>query len=265
MSLKILYQSKEKSRTQNEYKNKITYYGTENEVDAYIATLEIGVTQNDGTLTAWRKSNTGGDIYQVETEYTTSFDTGFFSNVSQTVVGQKSATLSVRNIQMPLEHLDNYRANWNYYLIGRAEDQDAVIDTPEWWETAENIQIPIADRKDYRWVKSPGEIPSDPDADGLYWFIVEQPLKPGVQYYDWACFVITESQRFKSATAAGNAINKSINTITSPTNTFGLSGGGYNFKLDQVSVQWDGKSWIANSVYTRSGDNLGWDEDIYGQ
>lgn len=79
-----------------------------------------------------------------------------------------------------------------------------------------------------------------------------------------ACFVITESQRFGSATAAGNAINKNINTITSPSNTFGLSGGGYNFKLDECSVQWDGKSWICTSVYTRSGDNLGWDTDIYG-
>lgn len=87
MALKILYQSKEKSRTQNEFKNKITYYGTESEVDTYIATLEIGVTQNEGTLTAWRKSNTGGNIYQVETEYTTSYDPGMFSNVSQTVVG----------------------------------------------------------------------------------------------------------------------------------------------------------------------------------
>ena len=59
----------------------------------------------------------------------------------------------------------------------------------------------------------------------------------------------------------GNAISKKINTITSPENTFGISGG--NWKLDEVNVIFNGKYWVANSVFTRSGDEKGWDTEIY--
>ena len=83
----------------------------------------------------------------------------------------------------------------------------------------------------------------------------------GVEYYDLACFVVTETAKYKSATAAGNAISKNINTISSPQNTFGITGG--NWKLDEATVQYNGKNWYATSVYTRSGDEEGWDTDLY--
>ena len=267
MSLKVLYQGKEKSKNANEEKYKVTYYGTEQEVDSFISSLQIGISYDNGYLSSWNKSNYEGDLYQVACEYTTSYQWGSYSNVGPTVVGKKSAQLSVRNIQLPLEWLrdhgnQNYVTNWNYYLIGRAESEDTVIDTPAWWETATDTIIPIADRTNYRWIKSIAELPLDPDSDGQYWFIVEQPTKPGVQFLDYALFVVTESAKYRSANAAGNAISKSINTITSPSNTFGLSDG--NFKLDQASVSFDGSAWIGTCVYTHSGDSEGWDVDLYG-
>ena len=83
----------------------------------------------------------------------------------------------------------------------------------------------------------------------------------GVDYYDMSCFVITESAKYKSATSAGNAVSKNINKIISPDNTFGITGG--NWKYDEASISFNGKYWVATSVYTRSGDDKGWDVDIY--
>lgn len=270
MALKILYQSKELSRSTNESKYKVTYYGKQDEIDAYIATLEIGVTQAQGkTLTMWHKSNYGADLYQVETEYTETFEWGSYSNVGPTVVGKKSATLSVRNLQLPLEHLDNYLCNWNNILIQLADSKEDTT-TPDWWydlgKNAEGYidEIPDEDADTYRWIKSAGERPTQADSDGKHWYIVEYPTKPGVEYYDWAVFVVTQSARYRSPSAAGQAVSNTINTITGPTNDFGLGGGGYNWKHDEASIQYDGKAWIVTNVYTLSGDALGWDEDIYG-
>lgn len=268
MALKVLYQGKEKSRNANEEKYKVTYYGKQSEIDAFIATLTIGTSYDNGYLSSYTKSNYGADLYQIQCEYTTSFQWGSYSNVGPTVVGKKSATLSVRNIQLPLEWLKdhgscNYLTNWNYYLIGRAADENTVISTPSWWDQAQDIIIPVADRANYRWVKTLSEIPIEPDAQGMYWFVVQQPTMPGVQYIDYALFVVTQSERFRTASAAGAAVSNTINTITSPTNDFGLSTGGYDWKHDESSISYDGRSWIVTSVYTRSGSNEGWSTDLY--
>lgn len=58
----------------------------------------------------------------------------------------------------------------------------------------------------------------------------------------------------------GNAVSKNINTITSPSNTFGISG---SWKYDDASISFNGKYWVATSTYTCSID--GWDEDLYAR
>ena len=268
MALKVLYQTKEKSKSGTQQRYKITYFGKESEIDAYTATLQIGTTTAEGCyLSNWTKSQYGADMYQVECEYTESYQWGSYSNVPPTVVGKKSATLSVRNIQLPLQHLENYLFNWNNYLIQKAASADEVT-TPAWWATLGKDanghleQIPDEDAEKYMWVKSLSERPTGKDDQGNRWFIVEYPQKPGVDYYDWAVFVVTESARYRSANSAGSAIDKNINTITAPSNTFGLSWG--DWKLDEASVSYDGHSWIATCTYTHSGDSEGWDTDIYG-
>lgn len=267
MALKVLYQTKEAAENGNQRKYKETLYGKESQVDALIATLTIGTTTKEGCyLASWNKSQYGADMYQIECEYTETKDWGTYSNVPSTVVGRKSAQLSVRNIQFPLEHLDNYLFNWNNYLIQLCNSADDVS-TPLWWDTlgkdaSGHLQgIPQQDEDDYRLVKSLSEIPTGRDADGKKWYIVEYPTKPGVEVYDWAVFVVTESARYRSANSAGSAIDKNINTIVAPSNTFGLSWG--NWKMDEASVSYDGKAWIATCVYTHSGDENGWDQDIY--
>lgn len=59
---------------------------------------------------------------------------------------------------------------------------------------------------------------------GLRWIEAASPTKPGVEYYDLACFVVTESAKYRTASAAGSAVSKNINKIVNPGNDFGISG-----------------------------------------
>lgn len=249
--LTLKYQGSEFSRNKQQKTYKETYIGTEQLVDAKIATLSIGTfTSGKGYLSSWRKSQGQSIFYNLQLEYTTQYDNDT-SDLSQTDYGKKSAQLSVRNIQMPLEHLPNYKTNWNYYLIGKQGSS-----MPSFWETAKNTTLTGDDDKNYKWIKSLAESP------GQGWKTIADPTKPGIEYYDLACFVVTETTRHGSASSAGNSIEKKINTITRPSQDFGISGG--NWKLDQCSIQYNGGYWLATKTYTRSGDDKGWDTDIYG-
>lgn len=255
MAATLKYQGRQQSKSKNTESYKQTYVGTQQQIDVVISGLpEIGAfVSGKGYMTSYRKSCDDGPYWSVEVEYTIEKDSSF-DNIDDTVVGKKSAQLSARSIQMPLESHDLYEARWNHYLIGKN-----VVGTPGFWETATNTILTGQNNRDYMWIKSLSERPTQPDANGHYWQILEQPTKPGVQYYELACFVVTISAKYKSARAAGNAISKSMNTITSPDEDFGLDG---EWKYDDASVSYNGKHWIATSTYTRAVDE--WDKDLYG-
>ena len=87
--------------------------------------------------------------------------------------GKKSAQLSVRNIQMPLENHSNYLAKWNHYLLGLGN-----ASVPTFWNTAKTIALTPEQRAQYMWITSVSELPTEPDADGNYWTILKEPTKP---------------------------------------------------------------------------------------
>lgn len=250
--LNYAYQGKEISRDKDQYQYKQTLYGSLSEIDSYIATLTIGTRYQDkGILRSWTKTQKQASLWQVEVVYSISYSSNW-SDDDQTVVGKKSAQLSVRNIQIPLQQHPEYRTIWNHYLIANNGN------CPSWITDKTDTLLTTADRANYQWVKSIGEVPVDPDSQGRYWEIVAKPSKAGVEYYDMACFVVTISAKYKTASSAGGAISKNINKIASPSQDFGLSG---QWKLDQASVSYDGKHWIASSTYTRAIDE--WDKDLY--
>lgn len=254
MTLKSLYQGKEYSRDKNEEKLKQTFYGTQAEVDSFIASLSIGTKdQSKGFLRSYTKTQKDGAFWQVEVEYSISHSSQW-SDDDDTVVGKKSATLSARNIQMPLESHKNYLTTWNHYLISTQGY------APAWASTAKDVLIPAADRGKFQWIKSLGEVPSQPNSQGKFWEVVVKIEKPGVEYYDLSIYVVTESAAFRSASAAGNFISKKMNRIDSPSEDFNLGG---EWKLDDCSVQRDGSNgkWIASNTYSRAVDE--WDKDLY--
>ena len=258
MAIERRYQGREQSRDRNEALYQEQWYGTEAEVDAYIATLSIGHWESGkGYLHRWQKRQDNPHIWYVEVTYRVTYETAGNEEVdddSSSSSSAKTYTLSVRNISIPIESKSGYKACWTHYLLGIG---GATL--PAWWSTATDTLLAPALRQYYEWVSSISEIPLEPDSRGLYWYILATPTKPGVQTYDQALFVVTEKSKHKTSTQAGNAISTHINTINTPPHTFGITGG--NWKLDEGSVEHDGQKWIATRSWTHAD---AWDTDLYG-
>lgn len=158
--LTLKYQGREQSRNRDESVYKETWQGTEAEVKAYIesnlSTWPLQV-QGKGWLTSYRMAQDGGPFWSLEVEYTTQYSRQW-ENDDDTVVGQKSAQLSVRPIQMPLEHHKNYRAHWNNYMYSKGT---AML--PTFYQDATDTKIPANMVDQFMWVKTRGEVPTEPD------------------------------------------------------------------------------------------------------
>ena len=257
--LQYKYQGREQSKSWDEETYRETMYGPEEEVDAYIKGLVIGQFHTGkGYLFGWTKQQENPAVWSLEINYRITYgreDKNDYENdpTDPETTSNKTYSLSVRNIQIPIENHPSYRAKWNHYLLSKGGG------TPTWWDTATDTLLNASQRESYMWVGSLGEIPLDPDSNGRYWAVVGVPSKPGVQVYDEACFVVTEETRFKTSSAAGSHIQKNINEIGAPPHKFGISGG--EWKCDEGSVQHDGKRWVATQTWTRAKK---WDKDIYG-
>ena len=86
--------------------------------------------------------------------------------------------------------------------------------------------------------------------------------KAGIDSFDTAVYTVTESARFRTASAAGAMVAAKLNKIGAPSQTFGNSNG--NWKCDDAEVSWSGKYWIAKLTWIRSADDSGWDSELYG-
>ena len=175
MSFLVLkYQGQEISRDIDRKVYRETWIGDSASIDGVISGLTIGtLTQGKGYLRAWTKKQDEGEHYTAELEYSETF-TSDFSDESGTTVGKRSATLSTRTVQLPIEKATGYKTNWNYYLISTLQL------SPLWWTTATNTIIPVADRKNYMWIKNLSEMPIEANANGQYWNVCAEPTKPGV-------------------------------------------------------------------------------------
>ena len=89
------------------------------------------------------------------------------------------------------------------------------------------------------------------------------PQKPGVQSWDIAAYTVTETAKFRTARAAGKMVAGVLNKIGAPEETFGLTGG--NWKCDDAGVSYSSGDWLATLTWTKSGDEKGWDAEMYGR
>ena len=227
-----------------------TYYGSRNEMETLAAAHAIGETGSGGRLKELKLRLKEDTIWECELVYELSAD-GSSVEAPDNSWGAKSCRLRGGMLSRPLEAHPDYRTCWNHYLFA-ADDVNTI---PDWYDTATDTIIPANDRDNYYWAKHP-----DPDADGFT--LIAGPAKPGIDSFDTAVYTVTETARFRSASTAGAMVARKLNRIGTPTQTFGNSNG--NWKCDDAEVSWNGKFWLAKLTWTRSGDDDGWDEDLYG-
>ena len=255
--MKIKYQSIQDERSESGRSDIITYYGSYEEMSALLEEQQISPEDSGRKVVSAMVSQSEGDLWQCEIKYQNSLGNPSVSAPDDSY-GKKSAQLSGGMLSMPLESHKEYRVCWNHYLAAVKE----VTAVPSWWNTATSAVLNDSDGARYKWLKSISELPVGKDNNGKEWRILKDPLKPGVESYDVATYQVTESAKFPSPARAGKMIAGRLNKISSPDQTFGIAGG--NWKCDSASVSWNGKYWIATLSYTKSGDDKGWDADLYG-
>ena len=94
------------------------------------------------------------------------------------------------------------------------------------------------------------------------------PTKPGVESFDYSTYQITEYGEYPNEKQAAWITNVMLNRIrTEPLlGDFGLGeklASGFNWKCEDASIDYNGKKWQAQMVWTLSGDANGWDSDLY--
>lgn len=199
MALVLEHCSKRTSRNRDSQSLVETYVGLESEVDAKISTLQFGqYTAGIGALESWEKEQRGGVLYAVTITYTISYDSDGNADSGDELSEVQQSTLDCAILSLPLEANPNYRANWNYYLIGLGTYCTVL---PSWWSTAKDtfLNPAEADFKVYRWIKQLSELPTEPDANGNYWQVVKpsggnycKPQKMGVETWDYQTYTISE-------------------------------------------------------------------------
>ena len=252
--MKIKYQSRQDERSESGRSDTVTYYGSREEMLALMEEQQISPETAGRKVVSAMVSQSDGSLWQCEIKYQNTLGNTSVSAPDDSY-GKKSAQLSCGMLSMPLESHKNYRVCWNHYLAA----VKGVTAVPSWWETAKSD---ILDSDQYKWMKSLSELPVGKDGNGKEWRMLKNPQKPGVESYDVATYQVTESAKFPSPVRAGKMIAGRLNKIASPDQTFGITGG--NWKCDSASVSWNGKYWIATLTYTKSGDDNGWDAELYG-
>ena len=232
----------------------VCWTGGQEEIESFCQEAKPGDMSDNGNLTSCRVYQESPKIWVCERKYLQD-TSGESLERPHTVYGKKSAQLHGSMLSMPLESHKNYRTNWNHYLAA-AKGIDSV---PDWWETAKDSVLTHADSQKYAWIKSLGEVPVDKNGR---WHTIKDPQKPGLNSYDVAVYSITETAKFRTARKAGGMISNVLNKIGTPAETFGHRPG--NWKCDNATVSYSGRAWFATLTWTLSGDENGWDPDLYG-
>lgn len=252
--MNIKFSSRQMEKSSGSTTTTIAWNGTRQEMTDLLNGEAVGTLGEYGKLRSVRMFQESANVWCCEKQYSTDSFGNVPSEKPFTAYGKKSATLKGSMLSMPLESHPDYKTCWNYFLAA-SPDESSV---PSWWGSAKDTILSGDDSQKYIWVKSPGEVPSDSKGR---WRIIKDPLKPGTDNYDVAVYSVTETAKYSSSNAAGNAVAGKLNKIGSPGTRFGISGG--NWKCDDASVFYDGENWFATCTWTLSGNAKGWDKDLY--
>ena len=254
MSLTIKYNSRRTERTDRGLSTTVCWAGSRSEIETFAAAERPGAAGEYGTLESVLVSQDAGGTWCCERRYLADQNGELPAVKPSTEYGKKSASLRGSMLSMPLESNPEYLTCWDHYLAAAP----GVTAIPEWWETAKDPII--VENQKYAWIKSLGETPV---TSGAKWKILKKPVKPGLSNYDLAVYSVTETARFRTPEAAGRMVAGNLNRIGSPEETFGITGG--DWKCDDATVSYRDGAWFATLTWTRSGNDKGWDKDLYNQ
>lgn len=261
MAINEKYMSRDDQRGQDRKTAKISYYGPEAELKAWAATLHVGGTLAalSGSITSIRVYPDGGGTWACDVSAELQYDDDGNPSDPTTSTGPNSQRLAGGRLSLDLEKHPNYRASWDHQLLFKVPEVAPGI--PSWYLAAKTTDIPEADQGKYQWIK-PGETVPE---GWMILYDVDSRFK-GMTSFDWSMYTITETGKHASKTQAGWISAKALNSIVDSPDLgdFGLTAKfGGNWKVEDVNVYYDGRHWLADRSYTKSGDSNGWNPAAY--
>ena len=255
MAVTLEYQGQSYEQTTGGKTITLRWTGDKDEITAFAAEEEVGTYNTEhGVLVKEHHWQQGGNIWACERVYSQDRN-GNGKEPPNILFGKKSATSRGSVLSLPLAACPKYKTCWDHYLFAAP----GVTEIPAWWSTARDAILTSEQSQQYAWEKSLGDCPVDSNGR---WHVIKEPVKKGYTSWDVATYSVTETAKFANAKLAGKMQQASLNKIGFPSETFGNSGG--NWKCDDAQVQWQGDAWYATLTWTKSGDNSGWDTDLYG-
>lgn len=278
MSVHQAFESQSESKTKNSERIKLSFYSS------------TGKKELEEYIDLYHKPGYG------------SVSGGFVENVTYRQVGpvwyadvsiwRELSELTVRLIRSPLQHSlrticlslplnkkNGYRTKWDHFLWKRIPVQDATSGTgvsgstsgsssslPNAYATATS-DAPFEDNGTYyRWTLNGTDLDGVPK-NGYLWTCVATPTKPGVESFDYHTYQIIETGEYPTEKYAAWVTDILADRVRDKPllGDFGLSARlpGRNWKCDDASVEYNGKRWTASMTWTMSGDDAGWDPDLY--
>ena len=201
MAVEIKYQGSSETRNGKSWTNSITYTGPEAELKAFAASLRIGGTLEglNGAISNIDISQGSGPFWNCVVKGTLNFDDD----------GNQS-------------NPDNATGPNSQRLHGTMKASQTV---PSWWNTKTTTWLDPqkTDEKNYRWVKSIGDIPRQGEnVNGTteYWRVcsvnnVQCVPRVAMSSYDWVVYTITETGKHTSKNRAGWVAAEALNSIVS--------------------------------------------------
>lgn len=259
----------------------ITYQSTKDKLLSAVNALSIGGYDDSisGYLTDINIKQDSGPFWNAVLTYSSSYSTGLTIHIGKS----SSPTIFTCNTIMKslaLQTRDNYEYIWNHTLIYLDTDgfdqaaMQAKVGAISSWNSTNYLTLINSSSGHLKWIKDDSQRPTDPvyedelDQNNQtvsvphYWKIAYTMTKPGVEYYEFPTYEITQASRSTQQPDwwKDNYPGKVL-APSSMTNTMGISGGQWLCHGGQL--RYDGKAYDASCTYQWTPDE--WDKDLYDE
>ena len=276
VALKYLGQTRTKDVSNNQT-IQLTYQSTKDVLLNAVNALSIGGKDDDyGYLSNVEIKQDSGPFWNAVLTYTSNDPYNIIINVG-TASSPTNYTCTTVMKSLALQTSQNYKYIWNHVLIYLDTDNY----TPPAYSavsacTKDNYKaLTNASDGHLKWVKDASEMPTDPvyqdevptgGSEAVptphYWKIAYQCSKPGVEYYEFPVYEITQSSRSRGEpTWWKQNLPGKVLTPQQMRKTFGINTGEWLCHGGQI--RYDGKAYDASCTYQWTPDE--WDDDLYDE
>lgn len=273
----LKYQGQTQTKDSNGIRTtQITYQGTKDKILQAVNALSIGGYDDDisGYLTDINVKQDTGPFWNAVLTYNSTWSNQITIHIGKST-NPTIYTCTTIMRSLALQTKANYEYIWNHTLIYLDTDNfnyATIVGDIHQWNSSNYLTLINNSSGHLKWIKDDSQRPTDPvNVDQIpaggsepvstphYWKIAYTMTKPGVEYYEFPTYEITQASR--STQQPDWWKNNLPGKVVAPSNTMGIEGGEWLCHGGQL--RYDGKAYDASCTYQWTPDQ--WSRDLYDQ